>query len=227
MRVRVNTMLILIVGLWSCKQQLNENSLVQLEMKQAKEKSYLASENILPKFNKVISNWKEYNAFADFLEINYQKTNNQQALENAERLSNLSKNLKDSLLPESINQISLKARINLLYSETLRMYDMATIPAISDDSVHAQIEKVHVAFSALNAKINEMLEQKELKELYGELEPAKLKPGSGNKEKKEPKIKINSRIDPNTRKLQVMDFNEKKVSSSKAKKTKKKENNNL
>lgn len=221
MRVRVITLLILIVGLWSCKQQLNENSLVQLEMKQAKEKSYSASENILPKFNSVVSNWKEYNAFADFLAINYQKTNNQQALENAERLSNLSKNLKDSLLPQSINQVSLKARINLLYSETLRMYDMATIPTISDDSVHAQIEKVYVAFSALNAKINEMLEQKELQELYGELDPTKLKSASPTTESKKPVLKSKQKVDPNTTKLQLLDFNGKKQGKSKVKKTKK------
>lgn len=125
-------------------------------------------EKVHPKFEPILSKWKEYEAFEDFLTLTFQNVSKDQILSNSEELNKLSKHLRDSVLPEKINDLSLQARTNLLYSETLRLYDMSTIPSILDSEVKGQTEKVFNAFSSLNAKINAMLEQQELERLYGD-----------------------------------------------------------
>ncbi len=162
--------ILLLIGffLFSCSQENKYPDSKQSGNMIAKEISYQLNEKVQSKFYSKVSEWNELNAFEGFLTTNFTKTNVNQALENSVALTDLSKSLRDSILPKELNNLSLNARLNLLYTECLRLKDISTISSIEDKEVDKQINKVFDAFSSVNAKINAMLEQKELELLYGD-----------------------------------------------------------
>lgn len=105
------------------------------------------------KSEELVAAWPEYQKFADFVG-QYQEIALSDALLNSAELSEMAKQLKDSIRVESLKIPSVKMRLNVLHSETMRLADMATIPTISEDAVVTENNNVIQAFSALNLKIN-------------------------------------------------------------------------
>ncbi|AMC11594.1 hypothetical protein Lupro_10100 [Lutibacter profundi] len=110
-------------------------------------------ETLIPKAKKAISDWKEYRNVDKFI-LKYYNISNMEALQNARELSELIKQMKDSIRVEQLKQPSVIARLNVLHNEALRLADMATIHTISNEEVKNEVEKIVEIYSAVNSKIN-------------------------------------------------------------------------
>lgn len=124
-------------------------------------KEYPVLETVKTSNEKEIVAWEYYTSVRDFLE-KFKKISPNEALGNALELTSLVTAMKDSAKPKILDTQSLKARINLLENESLRLSDMTKIPAIKAEEVNAQIVKIFDAFSALNSKINTVFLQQNL-----------------------------------------------------------------
>ena len=129
------------------------------ESSRVKKHDQLAS--IQSKFQLDIDTWKEYENLAIFLQ-QYTSISPNNALNNSRELNDIAKSLVDSLKPAIFETPAFNARVNLLYNETLRLYDMSSIPAIKANEVNNHIDKILNAFSSINSKINTTLKQREL-----------------------------------------------------------------
>lgn len=129
--------------------------------------SLIKSEKPIVKLNstskEMIATWPEYQKF-DELISQYQEISMNEALLNSIELSELARQLKDSVRIEKLDIPEVKIRLNVLYSETLRLADMSTIPTITEALVAQENNNVIDAYSALNIKINNMTAQDELNE---------------------------------------------------------------
>ena len=114
-----------------------------------------------PNTKKAVENWKEYQA-VDAILTNFYAISNAEALSNAKELSGVVIKLKDSIRDEKLVTPPVKARINILHNECLRLNDMSNIPAITPEEVKATIQRVLDAFSSLNAKLNSLYSVDEL-----------------------------------------------------------------
>ncbi|WP_347173409.1 hypothetical protein [Polaribacter uvawellassae] len=110
-----------------------------------------------------IANWKEYQSVTKNLK-QFSSISANEALNNALKLSEIVKNLKDSIRPKELLNLSFRTRINVLENEVLRLKDMTFIPAITADEVNTQVNKIIAAFSATNSKINTIYSQLEVEE---------------------------------------------------------------
>ncbi|WP_372793156.1 hypothetical protein [Lutibacter sp.] len=119
------------------------------------------SETLIPKAKKVISEWKEYRDVDEFI-IKYYNISNMEALNYAKELSDLVQLMKDSIRIEELKELNMMARFNVLHNETLRLADMATIPAISSEEVKEEVGKIVEVYSSLNSKINTIYKAEEL-----------------------------------------------------------------
>jgi len=131
------------------------------------ESSMIKSEKPITRLNSksedLIATWPEYQKF-DELITQYQEISMNEALLNSVELSALAKELRDSIRVEKLNIPEVKIRLNVLYSETLRLADMSTIPTITEVLVAEENNNVIDAYSALNIKINNMNTQDQLNE---------------------------------------------------------------
>lgn len=117
--------------------------------------------NLNNKAKDLVKTWPEYQNFNDLIN-QYQEITVSEALLNSVELSELAKQLRDSIRVDKLNIPEVKIRLNVLYSETLRLADMSSIPTISQESVEQENNNMVDAFSALNLKINNMNLQDEL-----------------------------------------------------------------
>ena len=111
--------------------------------------------------SKKFDNWQEYEAVENFL-VKFKSISPNEALNNSKELSDLVRNLRDSIKPDFLESPAFHARVNLLYNETLRLYDMSSISAIEYNEVNTQVEKLLEAFASVNSKINIIARQIEL-----------------------------------------------------------------
>ncbi len=116
---------------------------------------------IQSKFEMDIDSWIEYENLAIFLQ-QYTAISPNDALNNSRELNDITKSIIDSVQPQFLATAAFKARLNLLYNETLRLYDMSSIPAIKATEVNHQVANILNAFSSVNFKINTILTQSEL-----------------------------------------------------------------
>lgn len=125
----------------------------------------IKSEKPISKLNskseELIATWPEYQKFNELIS-QYQEISMNEALLNSVELSELAKQLKDSIRVEKLNIPEVKIRLNVLYSQTLRLADMSTIPTITEVLVAQENNNVIDAYSALNLKINNMSVQDQL-----------------------------------------------------------------
>lgn len=131
------------------------------------ENKTIKSESPIAKLNsnseELVASWPEYQKFDELIH-QYQEISMSEALLNSVELSELAKQLKDSVRVEKLDIPEVKIRLNVLYSEALRLADMSTIPTITEDLVSTENNKVIEAYSALNLKINNMSTQEKLNE---------------------------------------------------------------
>ena len=116
---------------------------------------------IQSRFEMDIDSWIEYENLTVFLQ-QYTSISPNDALNNSRELNDITKSIIDSVQPQFLETAAFKARLNLLYNETLRLYDMSSIPAIKATEVNHQVANILNAFSSVNFKINTILTQSEL-----------------------------------------------------------------
>lgn len=119
------------------------------------------SETLSPSAKKDFENWQEYNDVDDLI-INYYNISALEALSRSEELAGLVKLMKDTIRVETIDKLNVIARFNVLYNETLRLSDMATIPSISDEAVSNEVSQIIEVYASVNAKINTIYKAIEL-----------------------------------------------------------------
>jgi hypothetical protein len=124
-------------------------------------KKHVKISKIHAKYQTEIEEWQEYENLSVFLN-QFATISPNDALNNSRELNDLAKNLVDSLKPVIFETPAFNARVNLLYNQTLRLFDMSSIPAIKANEVNNHIDKVLNAFSSINSKINTTLKQREL-----------------------------------------------------------------
>lgn len=115
------------------------------------------------KSKELVAKWPEYQKFAEFVG-QYQEITMSDALLNSAELSVMAQQLKDSIRVDNLKIPSIKMRLNVLYSETMRLADMATIPTITEEAVLRENNNIIQAFSALNLKINTINSMNKLNE---------------------------------------------------------------
>ncbi len=120
--------------------------------------THSTTKNIKSTFLKEIKDWNELKAIDSFF-VKFRKISANEVLSNAIELKDLIKSLKDSVKPARFNIISLDARINILYTEALRLADLTAIGAIKATEVNTQLDKTIAAFSNVTIKINTVLEK--------------------------------------------------------------------
>jgi hypothetical protein len=120
--------------------------------------THSATVNIKPIFLKEVKDWSELKAIDSFF-VKFRKISPNEILSNSIELKDLIKSLKDSVKPRIFDILSLDARINILYTEVLRMADLTTIEAIKATEVSMQLDKTIAAFSNVTIKINTLLEK--------------------------------------------------------------------
>lgn len=121
------------------------------------------SETLIPKAKKDVAEWKEYQ-HVDELLLKYYNISNYEALDYAEELSGLVQAMKDTIRVDKLKGPSIKARFNVLYSETLRLTDMATIPTITSEEVEEEVSRIIAVYDAINSKINTIYKVEEFQE---------------------------------------------------------------
>jgi len=120
-------------------------------------------ENVKGIFLKEIDGWNQYRNLNEFIS-KYTTISANEALNNALELKDLTVSFKDSLKPKILDLPSFNARINVLHNETLRLSDMTFISAIKSEEVNTQVDKILLAFSAVNSKINTIFLQKKFED---------------------------------------------------------------
>lgn len=192
-------------------------------------------ESIIPvqkKYQSKIDEWREYENLNEFLQQYFSISPND-AVNNSRELNDLTKSLNDSIKPTFLENPAFNARINLLYNETLRLYDMSSIPAIRATEINEQVSKILSSYSSVNSKINTLIKQDELE---NNLEGTNLDDVKANATKVEPTtdIPFSTLKKPTPSKSKKMKFfemerfQEKKRTAQKTKKEKQdvKKNNN-
>jgi hypothetical protein len=148
---------LIIALLLSCKNKNEQGA--QEYSEQLEAEGTIKSEHriipLSPKSEELVKDWPEYQKFSDLVG-RYQEITLTDALLDSKELSEMAKQLRDSIRIERLNIPSIKMRLNVLHSETMRLADMATIPTITELSILTENNNVIQAFSALNLKINNM-----------------------------------------------------------------------
>lgn len=110
-------------------------------------------ETLIPRAKEDMSKWKEYENVDEFM-LKFYSVTSLEALSNAQELSDLVKLMKDTIRVEKLKELNVVSRFNVLYSETLRLADMASIPSIKKEEVKEEVGRVLELYAALNSKIN-------------------------------------------------------------------------
>ncbi len=160
--------IVLILLLISCKnkEKVDQNAAAMNKEVLSTIKSNKPITNLNNTAKDLVKTWSEYQNFSDLIN-QYQEITFSEALLNSVELSELAKQLKDSIRIEKLNIPEVKIRLNVLHSETLRLADMSSIPTISQESVEQENNNMIDAFSALNLKINNINLQDELNSEIG------------------------------------------------------------
>lgn len=111
--------------------------------------------------SKNYTKWQDYQNFKEQFN-QFINTTPSEAFSNAKELNSLALQLKDSLKIASLKTPAFKARLNVLQSETMRLEDMMTISNLKTEDIKAQLIKILNAFNATNAKLNNLVLQKQV-----------------------------------------------------------------
>ena len=164
--IKIKFLILLIFCYTSCnKNERNslKNNLVKtgsIQIEDQKEISNIG-ETLLPESKIKVENWHEYEQL-DQLLTNFYSISPNEALNLSQELSTTTKQLKDSLKIDRFKEPDMLIRINVLHNSALRLADMATIPNIDASEVKEETKNILNAFSALNAKINNITRQEKL-----------------------------------------------------------------
>lgn len=110
-------------------------------------------ESLSPKSKSVLNDWQEFSKVDEFIS-KYYSISIQDALSNAQELSELVGQMKDSVRIENLQELNVRARFNVLHNETLRLADMSEISSISNEEVKDEVLNILEVYSAVKSKIN-------------------------------------------------------------------------
>jgi len=148
--------------LFSCKKKQEESVQTNdvFAQKTALKKISTSSEiiELHSESKKFVENWQEYQAIAEFMPKFY-KTSTKEILLNSNQLATLTTYLKDSIRIKKLDTPSFKIRLNVLHSEAMRLFDMDSIPSITDKEVLHENKNIIEAFNAVNMKINSIVKK--------------------------------------------------------------------
>ena len=153
--------LILMLLFFSCKESIKGTPQVIEKPETSIAKKHDKIITVEAKFESKIETWAAYETFTTFID-RYQIISPVDAINNSRELNILTKSLNDSIKPAFLESSAFNARLNLLFNETLRLYDMSSIPSIKAIEVNKQVDKVLQAFSSINSKINTVILQTQL-----------------------------------------------------------------
>lgn len=105
-----------------------------------------------------IIGWKGYFKVTEDLK-RLKKTTPNEVLNTAEELTKDVELMKDSITVEVLNDRGMRARINTLYNQSLRLQEMKDIPAITVPEIIKQTQGLFAIFRMINTKINAIYEQ--------------------------------------------------------------------
>jgi len=108
------------------------------------------------KAKNLVANWLDYQEL-DVLMTDYYAISVGDAYNNTEELVLLTKNIKDSIPFKKLQVDAMRVRFNVLHNEALRINDMSKLTNVSRADLTAQIRRIIAAFSATNAKLNELV----------------------------------------------------------------------
>ena len=155
------TIFIFLLTAWKNNEQKTEDSTVDKPIRSSMIKAENPIVQLNPASKELTDSWGEYQRFDDLIS-QYEEISMNEALLNSVELSVLAQQLKDSIRIEKLNIPEVKIRLNVLYSETLRLADMSTIPTITEKLVAEENSNMIDAYSALNLKINNMNRREKL-----------------------------------------------------------------
>ena len=156
---------LILIMVFSCRKSISKDEQITTADSTAVKliKTNFIEVKLDPEAKREVEDWTEYQKMNDFI-IQYKNISLIDALFNANELSELAQQLKDTIRVEKFEIPSVKIRLNVLHSETLRLADMASIPSISEEEIKNENDNILNAFSALNSKINNIIIQENLNE---------------------------------------------------------------
>lgn len=115
-----------------------------------------------------IVDWKGYFKVTKALE-GLKETTPNEALNAAEELVKDVELMRDSITVKVLDERGMRARMNVLFNQALRLQEMKDIPAITVDEIIKQTQGLFTIFRMINTKINAIYEQNDFeKELIEE-----------------------------------------------------------
>ncbi len=106
-----------------------------------------------------IANWKGYFRVKKSLEKIKRTTPNEILVVSKDLVKEI-KVMRDSISVISLRERGMRARINALYNQSLRLQEMKNIPAITVPKIVKQAKGLFSIFRMINHKINAIYEQK-------------------------------------------------------------------
>lgn len=122
--------------------------------------TYNFNEELKVEVREKIASWDEFFTLSGFLKKNFTSISPSFALELSKELTDLSKAMNDSLKILELNNRGMFARLNVFYSEAIRLEDMSTISSIKASEVNEQVGKLMTVYNSINMKINSIYLQK-------------------------------------------------------------------
>lgn len=126
-------------------------------------------ETLSPDAKQMVKDWQEYIQL-DQLLTNFYSISSNEALNLSQELATTTQQLKDSLKISRFKQPDILIRINVLNNFALRLHDMSEISSIEPEEVKNEIQAILDAFSALNAKINNVVRREKLQKEIDDFE---------------------------------------------------------
>ena len=166
MKIKILYFLILVISISSCNKKgstfVNDDSDISDTIRIDDQKDIRSiGETLLPESKKKVKDWNEYEQL-DQLLTKFYSISPTEALNLSKELSTITQQLKDSVTIERFTYPDISIRINVLHNHALRLSDMSTISAINSGEVKSEIQGILDAFSALNAKINNITKQEKI-----------------------------------------------------------------
>lgn len=148
----------------SCKtEQRKETSAIAIDsISSVEEKIQSTIKTTLSKTSReALKGWAEFEEVDDFM-LNYYNISISDALSLSSELNDLVTLMRDSVRVENLNIATVKARLNVLQNETLRLRDMSNITSITSEEVSQEVQSILEVYDSFLSKVNTIYKAEEL-----------------------------------------------------------------
>jgi hypothetical protein len=159
-------LLVFLILFFSCKKEkktvdVQSQNLTSNEQEDIKIKVKTKFVKLIPEAQKTVQEWSEYQNISELIPKFY-NTTTKECLINSHLLSQLSQQLKDSIRIDKFNIPSFRIRLNVLHSESMRLFDMDSINSIKNSEIIQENKNIISAFNSINSKINSIITKEKL-----------------------------------------------------------------